>query len=274
MCLCCTDGRAAHSAETRNLLRKRGAPRHRPGAKIKSRAWRSAAATLGCQRSTMNTARSPSSGEPGGAKRRVVGPGDGHGDATQARFTWGTSPAHREGGGLENTLWVSVAQCCLQLQTCLHGRLCAGRNHQKSGSVLQPNIGAHLPPLAHSCWVPSNLQRREGRREERKGTASTEPPGLRSCPSTISAPNNWIPQRHCLEHLCFQLATKERSTHTPTLPIASLAPAPQQRGVAQTTQGNQRSRAAAWQNTDQATVVVAMAAAQTGMQGSLCQPCK
>lgn len=60
-----------------NLLRKGGAPRHRPGAKIKSRAWRSAAATLGCQRSTMNTARGPSSAGPGGAKRREVGPGNG-----------------------------------------------------------------------------------------------------------------------------------------------------------------------------------------------------
>lgn len=50
------------------------APSHRPGAKIKSRAWRSAAATLGCQRSTMNTARGPSSGGPGGAKREEVGP--------------------------------------------------------------------------------------------------------------------------------------------------------------------------------------------------------
>lgn len=34
------------------------------GAKTKSRAWRSAPATLGCQRSTMKTTRGPSSGEP------------------------------------------------------------------------------------------------------------------------------------------------------------------------------------------------------------------
>lgn len=37
----------------------------RPGAKMKSSAWRSAAATLGCQRSTMKTTRGPSSGGPG-----------------------------------------------------------------------------------------------------------------------------------------------------------------------------------------------------------------
>lgn len=41
------------------------------GAKTKSRAWRSAPATLGCQRSTMKTTRGPSSGEP-----RVHGNGD------------------------------------------------------------------------------------------------------------------------------------------------------------------------------------------------------
>lgn len=39
---------------------------HRPGAKMKSRAWRSAAATLGCHKSTMKTTRGPSSAEPGG----------------------------------------------------------------------------------------------------------------------------------------------------------------------------------------------------------------
>lgn len=37
---------------------------HRPGAKMKSRAWRSAAATLGCHKSTMKTTRGPSSAEP------------------------------------------------------------------------------------------------------------------------------------------------------------------------------------------------------------------
>lgn len=45
------------------------------GAKTKSRAWRSAPATLGCQRSTMKTTRGPSSGEPeaygDGDKRRT-----------------------------------------------------------------------------------------------------------------------------------------------------------------------------------------------------------
>lgn len=41
------------------------------GAKTKSRAWRSAPATLGCQRSTMKTTRGPSSGEP-----RAYGGGD------------------------------------------------------------------------------------------------------------------------------------------------------------------------------------------------------
>lgn len=38
---------------------------------MKSRAWRSAAATLGCHRSTMNTTRGPSSGAPEGWKRTV-----------------------------------------------------------------------------------------------------------------------------------------------------------------------------------------------------------
>lgn len=44
---------------------------HRPGAKMKSRACRSAAATLGCHRSTMKTTRGPSSAEPGREKGEV-----------------------------------------------------------------------------------------------------------------------------------------------------------------------------------------------------------
>lgn len=45
---------------------------HRPGAKMKSRACRSAAATLGCQRSTMKTTRGPSSAEPGEEEHKGV----------------------------------------------------------------------------------------------------------------------------------------------------------------------------------------------------------
>lgn len=48
---------------------------HRPGAKMKSRACRSAAATCGCHRSTMNTTRGPSSAAPGGREERFEQPG-------------------------------------------------------------------------------------------------------------------------------------------------------------------------------------------------------
>lgn len=68
---------------------------HRPGAKMKSRACRSAAATLGCHRSTMKTTRGPSSAEPGGGRRERRGsnrpePGPGQSQTHAVSFRAGT----------------------------------------------------------------------------------------------------------------------------------------------------------------------------------------
>lgn len=81
---------------------------------MKSRAWRSAAATLGCHRSTMKTTRGPSSGAPAGMETLGEGTEEPpqHWELRAASSTWRIPEARPLFAGAS---WVCAGRASLAL---------------------------------------------------------------------------------------------------------------------------------------------------------------